>query len=188
MSSVMTAELLVKKSCINLCSLCCSCCSIANYSVLKPKDHWVSFQLLCFNIFFPFYYKEYVFKKCDEVCKHEGFQPNFKQLQVEASAAGDPKVLLAPREGGQGRRASTRVWVSPSWDKAEPVGGCTRDLHTQTPAAYPPRAADAPQPSTGTVPLGQWWGAQQAVGQMGGEELFKIFRLTGTIKLIMVVH
>lgn len=33
--------------------------------------------------------------------KHEGFQPNFKQPQAEASAAEDPKVLLAPREEGE---------------------------------------------------------------------------------------
>lgn len=45
--------------------------------------------------------------------KHEGFQPNFKQPQAKASAAEDPKVLLAPREGGQGRRVSTGCEVSP---------------------------------------------------------------------------
>lgn len=33
--------------------------------------------------------------------KHKGFQPNFKQPQAEASAAEDPKVLLAPREEGE---------------------------------------------------------------------------------------
>lgn len=103
MSSAMTAQLLVKKSCVNLCSLCCSCCSIANYSVIKPKDHWVFFQLFCFNIFFTILLQGVPFKKeWWSMQKHEGFQPNFKQPQAETSAAEDPKVLLAPQEGGRG--------------------------------------------------------------------------------------
>lgn len=81
MSSAMTAQPLVKKSCVNLCSLCCSCCNIAKKnSRSKPKDHWVFFQVLCSisPIFFPFHIKEYILKKNDGVRDHEGFQPCFK--------------------------------------------------------------------------------------------------------------
>lgn len=103
MSSAMTAQLLVKKSCVNLCSLCCSCCSIANYSVIKPKDHWVFFQLLCFNIFLPFYYKEYLLKKSGEVCKStKDFNPILSSHKRKPQQLKTPKYFWPHGRGGRG--------------------------------------------------------------------------------------
>lgn len=125
MSSAMTAQLLVKKSCVNLCSLCCSCCSIANYSVIKPKDHWVFFQLLCFNIFLPFYYKEYLLKKSGEVCKStKDFNPILSSHKRKPQQLKTPKYFW-PHRRGAGEEGEHGVWGVPLMGQ----GRASRRMH-----------------------------------------------------------